>query len=207
MAPRFFVLLHHTDPFVSPRLKVSLLVINAMLPLIAIITLDNVATGLEITLVTCTLLASVILVAMLFYKILMRSCVFNDVKRDKKALCCVTVLDVCVAIGWAIRLDRTVVFCTRPEHGSCHTALIVLGLILAWISVIVSLCATMCANHGRKKRRPSPLQLYSSRPVISSPVLVHAGQFTEEDDRKLGGFTDIPLEHLGAGEAGPWNPI
>lgn len=34
------------DLFVSPRTKVSLLVINAMLPLIAIITLDNVTTGL-----------------------------------------------------------------------------------------------------------------------------------------------------------------
>jgi hypothetical protein len=63
----------------------------------------------------------------------------------------------------------------------------------------------MCANHGRKKRRPSPLQLYTSRPVISSPVLVHAGQFTE-DDSKLGGFMDIPLEHLGASEEEPWNP-
>jgi hypothetical protein len=75
---------------------------------------------------------------------------------------------------------------------------------------ILAFCATMCANHGRKKslkRRPSPLQLHSSRPVISSPVLVHAGQFTEENDNKLGGFTDISLENLGVGEAGPWNRI
>jgi hypothetical protein len=66
----------------------------------------------------------------------------------------------------------------------------------------LALCAAVCANHGRKKRRPSPLQLVSSKPVISSPVLIHAGQFTEgEDDRKFGDFTDIPLEHVGAGEA------
>ncbi|KAH9985580.1 hypothetical protein BJV77DRAFT_108916 [Russula vinacea] len=124
----------------------SLLVINAVLPLIAIITLENVATGLEITLVTCSLLASVILVAMLFYKVLMRSCVFNDIKRDKKALFCVTVLDICAAVGWAIRLDRKALFCTRPEHGSsCHTGLIVLGLILAWISIIICACFS---NHS-----------------------------------------------------------
>jgi hypothetical protein len=71
---------------------------------------------------------------------------------------------------------------------------------------ISALSAAMCANHGRKKRRPSPLQLFSSRPVISSPVLVHAGQFTEDNDIKVGGFTDIPLEHLGAREEEPWEP-
>ena len=31
----------------------------------------------------------------LIYKMLMRSCVFNDKKYDKKALLCVTVLDFC----------------------------------------------------------------------------------------------------------------
>ena len=35
----------------------------------------------------------------LFYKMLMRSCVFNDIKRDKKALFCVTVLDICKSSG------------------------------------------------------------------------------------------------------------
>ena len=35
----------------------------------------------------------------LFYKVLMRSCVFNDIKRDKKALFCVTVLDICKSSG------------------------------------------------------------------------------------------------------------
>ena len=70
----------------------------------------------------------------------------------------------------------------------------------------------MCANHGQKKKRtrrvPSPLQLDPSRlgPAISSPVLIHAGQFTEgEDDRKLGGFADVPLERLDPQEAQePW---
>jgi len=77
------------------------------------------------------------------------------------------------------------------------------GSLFGFIYIYISaLWAAVCANHGQKKRRPSPLQLDSSRPVISSPVLIHAGQFTEgEDDRKFGGFTDIPLEHLGAGEA------
>jgi hypothetical protein len=141
------------------------------------------------------------------------------------------------AVGWPIRLDREAGFCARLDRrrpGTCHTALIVLGLVLAWISVILcaypyqskpssptffsffdgsnrlyivyiysALCAAGYANHGRKNRkRPSPLQLDASRPVISSPVLIHAGQFDEvEDDRKFGGFTDIPLEHLGAGES------
>ncbi len=31
----------------------------------------------------------------LIYKILMRSCVFDDIKHDKKALFCVTILDFC----------------------------------------------------------------------------------------------------------------
>jgi hypothetical protein len=31
----------------------------------------------------------------LIYKMLMRSCVFNDIKHDKKVLLCVTVLDFC----------------------------------------------------------------------------------------------------------------
>jgi len=143
----------------------------------------------------------------LIYKILMRSCVFNDIKHDKKVLLCVTVLDFCAAIGWPIRLDKEAGFCSKLDHrghGTCRTALIILGLVLAWISVVVSLSAAMSANHGRKKRprRPSPLQLVLSRPVISSPVLIDAGQFTEreEDDRKFGDFTDIPLEHQGAGE-------
>ena len=35
----------------------------------------------------------------LFYKMLMRSRVFNDIKRDRMALCCVTVLDVCKLLG------------------------------------------------------------------------------------------------------------
>ena len=64
-----------------------------------------------------------------------------------------------------------------------------------------ALYAAVCANHGRKKRRPSPLQLVSSRPAISLPVIVHAGQFDGEDDKEFGGFMDVPLENQGAGEA------
>jgi hypothetical protein len=76
---------------------------------------------------------------------------------------------------------------------------------IGYLYILSALYAAVCANHGRKKMRPrpSPLQLASSRPAISSPVLIHAGQFTErDDDKNSGGFTDIPLEHLsGAGEA------
>jgi hypothetical protein len=51
-------------------------------------------------------------------------------------------LTVGAAIGWPIRLDREAEFCARLERrGTCHTALIILGLVLAWISVIV------CAYH------------------------------------------------------------
>jgi hypothetical protein len=35
----------------------------------------------------------------LIYKMLMRSCVFNDIKHDKKVLLCVTVLDFCKFFG------------------------------------------------------------------------------------------------------------
>jgi hypothetical protein len=76
---------------------------------------------------------------------------------------------------------------------------------LVYLSLLLlfsALYAAVCANHGRKKRRPSPLQLVSSRPAISLPVIVHAGQFTDgDDDRKFGGFMDVPLENQGAGEA------
>lgn len=141
----------------------------------------------------------------LIYKMLMRSCVFNDIKHDKKVFLCVTVLEFCAAVGWPIRLDREAGFCARLEphpsrRGTCHTALIVLGLVLAWTSVVLSLCAAVASKHGRIKRRPAPLQLDSSRPVVSLPVLIHAGQFSE-DDGKFGGFTDVPLERPGgAGE-------
>ena len=46
------------------------------------------------------------------------------------------------AVGWPIRLDREAGFCARLERrGTCHTALIIFGLVLAWISV------TLCAYH------------------------------------------------------------
>src|SRR5258707_13761640 len=144
-------------------------------------------------------------------------------------------LPVGAAIGWPIRLDREAEFCAKLERrGTCPTAVIILGLVLAWISVVAcayhytvsdlfffdssngyiyiypAACAAACANHGRKKRRsrrPSPLQLVSSRPVISSPMLIHAGQFTEEEDpNKLEGFTDIPLKPWEPAEEEPWKP-
>ena len=47
------------------------------------------------------------------------------------------------AVGWPIRLDREAGFCARllERRDTCHTALIILGLVLAWISV------TLCAYH------------------------------------------------------------
>jgi hypothetical protein len=134
-----------------------LLVINAILPSVAIVTLDDyVATGppptiflhvffqlspdyskiigLEIALVACNTSAGVILLGMLLYKAIERSCVFNNFKSDRKALFCVALLDLCrcpvacpphggcprgvqpeltrtrrfvgAAVGWSVRLDR-----------------------------------------------------------------------------------------------------
>jgi len=151
--------------------------------------------------VACNSLAGVILVTVLFYKALTRSCVFNNIKSDREALSCVTVLDLAAAIAWSVRLDKKG-FCAKPSGsstGSCHTALIAAGLVLAWISIIISYSAAVCANHGgaKKKKRPSPpLSIHVPRPAISSPVIIHAGQFSENDrdvDSKLISFTNIPL--------------
>jgi len=169
----------------------SLLVINTILPSIAIVTLGNVATGLEVTLVTCNALAAVILFAMLLYKALTRSWVFNDFKRDRKTLFCVTLLDLIAAVGWSVRLDRQERFCVKPSGstGPCHTALIAMGLALAWISVLISYCAAACADHGAKKRRPPPLPIHVSKPTISSPVIVNV----RDVDSKFISFAEVPL--------------
>ena len=42
------------------------------------------------------------------------------------------------AVGWPLRLDREAAFCAKLDRhgrGTCHTALIIFGLVLAWISV------------------------------------------------------------------------
>jgi len=138
---------------------------------------------------------------MLFYKVLTRTCVFNDFKRDRRALFCVTLLDLSAAVGWSIRLDRQGGHCIKPSGststGPCHTALIAVGLALSWISVLISYSAAVFADHGTpKKSKPSPLPIHVSRAAISSPVIVH-GQFSEtmnvRDDSNFISFADVPL--------------
>jgi len=117
--------------------------------------------------------------------------VFNDFKRDRKALFCVTLLDLIAAVGWSVRLDRQERFCTKSSGstGPCHTTLIAMGLALAWISVLISYCAAACADHGAKKRRPPPLPIHVSKPTISSPVIVNV----RDVDSKFISFAEVPL--------------
>lgn len=62
-------------------------------------------------------------------------------------------------------------------------------------------CAAMSADHGSKRRKPPPLPIHVSRPIITSPVLIHAGKFSEnvldpDEGSRFGDFTNIPLrEH------------
>ncbi|KAI9457765.1 hypothetical protein BJY52DRAFT_1187116 [Lactarius psammicola] len=174
-----------------------LLVVNTILPIITIITLDNVATGLEIVLVTLNSSASVVVVAMLFYKMIMRSCVFNDLKYDRKCLLGVAILDACAAIGWSVRIDRTG-FCEKSADntGTCHTALVAVALVFAWLSAGVAYGGGVYADHVEKKKEVSTLPIHLSGRGISDPVMIHAGQFSEyvpeDDDTK---FTEIPLRH------------
>lgn len=53
------------------------------------------------------------------------------------------------AVGWPIRLDREAGFCARLDlrRRACHTAPIVLGLVLAWISVIVCVYRIIINRH------------------------------------------------------------
>ena len=52
------------------------------------------------------------------------------------------------AVGWPFRLDREAGFCATLElerrAGTCHTASIILGLVLAWTSV------TVCAYYSQR---------------------------------------------------------
>ncbi|KAI9463399.1 hypothetical protein F5148DRAFT_1286142 [Russula earlei] len=192
--------------------KVSLLVINASLPVLATTARDNVATHLDIALVSANGSAGVILLAMLSYNTLTRPCAFDRVRRDEIALACVALLDMVAAVAWSIRLDREATFCARPRPGSsssssaagpCHTALVCIGLLLAWTSVVIdgtlsAHYAAFSADHGTKKRKPPPLPISVSNRVISSPVIIHAGQFTIAEnehyaDGRFGDFTNIPL--------------
>ena len=105
-------------------------------------------------------------------------------------------------------LDLRRNLCVSHQYTPTHRPPWFLFFYFQWLKTVYffisALCAAMCANHGRKKRRPSPLQLHSARPAISSPVLIYGGQLAE-DEGKLGGFTDIPLEQLG--DEVPWNPL
>ncbi|KAI0255399.1 hypothetical protein BJV78DRAFT_1279557 [Lactifluus subvellereus] len=176
---------------------VFLLIINIVLPLIAIISFDNVARGLEITLVVCNSSAGIILISMLFYKLFMRSCVFNDIKSDRKALFAVALFDSCAAIGWSVRLDKNGL-CVQPSGGTgtCHAVLFIVALVFAWISVIVAYLAGVWADHGKKQKENSTLPIHVSRRDISSPRVIHVGQFAgygPSDESKPIALTDIPL--------------
>lgn len=172
-----------------------LLIINTILPLITVITLDGVATGLEIALVTFNSSACVIVVAMLFYKMLMRSCVFNELKYDRKCLFSVAILDLCAAIGWSVRIDRAG-FCEKAADntGQCHTALVAVALVFAWLSAGVAYGGGVYADHAERRQETSTLPIHLTGRTISNPVVIHAGQFSgeyeSEDDTK---FTEIPL--------------
>ncbi|KAH9967859.1 hypothetical protein BC827DRAFT_1168653 [Russula dissimulans] len=188
-------------PWLSGFLSYSfLLVVNVILPFVAMTTLYDVATGLEIPLIILSSLASIILIAMLCYKLFMRQWVFNDAKRDRPVLLLVTLIDICSGVAWAISLDREGAFCHRQLPGSvrsCRAAPVAVGLVLAWIAVVVAYCASASADHERKRRRPPPLPIHVSRPIITSPVLIHAGFFSENvinEGRRFGDFTDIPLQ-------------
>ncbi|KAI0303390.1 hypothetical protein B0F90DRAFT_1367591 [Multifurca ochricompacta] len=174
-----------------------LLVINIILSLITLITLQNVATALEIVLVTCNSFAGVIVIAVLFFKLLMRSCMFNDIKLDRKALLGVTILDAFAAVAWSIHVDKKG-FCAKSldGQGKCHTPLLIFALILAWISVLVAYGAAVYSDHGKKRKETSTLPIHLSGRVISPPVVIHAGHFSGyevEDERKFRGFTEIPF--------------
>ena len=60
----------------------------------------------------------------------------------------------------------------------------------------------MYADHAEKKREASTLPIHLSGRMISNPVVIHAGQFSEfaleDDDTK---FTEIPLRHHRRGTA------
>lgn len=49
------------------------------------------------------------------------------------------------------------------------------------------------ADHGAKKRKPPPLPIYVTKPVISSPVIIHAAQFNRDIDSKFISFAEVPL--------------
>jgi len=177
-----------------------LLVINTILPLITMIALEDVATGLEIALVVLNSSASIVIVAMFFYKMFLRSCVFNKLKYDRKCLWAVAILDAVAAVGWSLRVDRKGICEKAVGHkGSCHTALVAVALVFAWLSAGVAYCAGVYADHAEKKKERSTLPIHLSGRNISNPVVLHAGQFSdfalgEDDDTK---FTEIPLRQHG----------
>jgi len=165
------------------------------------INLNDVATGLEIVLIILGSLASVLLVAMLCYKAFMRQWVFNDIKRDRPVLFLVGLIDIGSGTLWAISVDRKGAFCHPLPSSirSCNAVPVAVGAILAWIAVVVAYCAAMSADHESKRRKPPPLPIHVSRPVITSPVLIHAGQFSEnvlDEGSRFGDFANIPLHRI-----------
>ncbi|KAH9053841.1 hypothetical protein EDB87DRAFT_150951 [Lactarius vividus] len=85
---------------------------------------------------------------------LMSSCVFNELKYDRKCLLAVAILDGCAAIGWSIRTDRAG-FCEKSaDHtGPCQTALVAVALVFSWISAIVVVVCTLI-TWKRKRKHP-----------------------------------------------------
>ncbi|KAH9977060.1 hypothetical protein BGW80DRAFT_1287025 [Lactifluus volemus] len=113
----------------------------------------------------------------------MRSCVFNNIKRDQPVLFFVAFLDIVAAIGWSVRLDNKG-FCTNRSDGTatCHTKLFVVALCLSWASFIVAFCGGVRADH--KEDPPLPVHI-SRRREISPPVAVTiAGEYGLRDDPK-----------------------
>ena len=122
------------------------------------------------------------------------------------------------AVGWSLRVDRSG-FCAKAANhtGSCHTALVAVALVFAWFSAIAGTCPTqqaimallkmkaqrydpaycggVYADHPEKKREASTLPIHLSGRVISKPVVISAGQFSEfvpgGDDYDK--FTEVPL--------------
>lgn len=102
----------------------------------------------------------------------------------RRAHCCGTCLCLDLCHSWCVLWHRPI----NPF------------LLVAQTVYISACCAAARAHHGKKGRKPSPLPIYVSRPVISSPLIIHAGSFSEnerEDNGMLTSFANVPLEDLG----------
>jgi hypothetical protein len=162
----------------------------------------------------------------------MRSCVFNDLKYDRKCLFGVAILDGCEYPSTASLCARLMRFrrCSdRVVHPHRQERLLrkvgrQYGFVpyrarrrctcfrfviyrhwcvshnkLQWLSLnaqrhVPAYGGGVYADHVEKRKETSTLPIHLSGRTISSPVLIHAGQFSEyvpaDDDTK---FTEIPL--------------